>query len=165
MSSPARISCSCFCFCFSRWLNNFPSFVSSLQDKHTQLSLGLHNTGVRTRALLFDTWAARSARVWLSTLPPRLSSSIGLMHRCSACLTLMKNNLSKSTVALRQPFLSKCHLQKEGGGGHLVFAHYCAKAMEPRKCPGQLNEAPIVNAMIKFPPGASNNPLLTSPHL
>lgn len=79
------------------------------------------------------------------------------MHRCRVCSVLMKNNLSKSVVALQHPFLSKCHLQRGS-----LLTHYCSKATELRNCLRQLNEVPIMIAMIKFPPWCSNK---SSAHL
>lgn len=67
-----------------------------------------------------------------------LSSFITPMHRCRVCYWLMENNLSKSVVALRQPFSPNVTFK-----GSSMLAHYCSKATEPRNCLGQLNEAPL----------------------
>lgn len=84
----------------------------------TQSSLGLHKSGTHTHQLAFcrtsahtrDTDACTGAGSLANNAA--LSSFIRSMHRCRACSPLMKNNLSKSVVALRQPFSSKCHLQR-----------------------------------------------------
>lgn len=96
-----------------------------------------------------DTWMHKTqtcARAQSLANNTVLSSFISPMHRCRACSGLMKNNLSKSVVALRQPFSPNVTFK----GGSLL-TRYCSKATEPRNCLGQLNEVPIMNAMIKCP--------------
>lgn len=49
--------------------------------------------------------------------------------------------------------------------GEFLLTHYCSEATEATNGLGELNEVPIMNAMIEFPPGAVTKPQLTSPHL
>lgn len=165
-------------FLCSRFVLMFLAFVSradSITSPHllaacrtnTELPLGLHNTGARTRAPLCDAWAARGARVWLSTLPtPQalyphpphpplpLDSCTGAV-RASCWWKIICQSLRWHCGNLFSPNVT---FKWEGAGcSHIIVLK--------QRSPGQLNEAPIMNAMIKFPPGASNNSLLTSPHL
>lgn len=138
------------CFCFPCWLNNFSSFVGSRKDKHripwvTQYwnSHRLAWTHVPTH-----THPRTYTHAYAQSLAndTGLSSFIRPMHRCRACSVLMKNNLSKSVVALRQPFSPNVTFKRGS-----LLTHYCSKATEPKNCLGQLNEVPIMNAMIKCP--------------
>ena len=135
-----------FPFCFPCWLNNFFSFVRSWKD-NTE-SLGLHNSGRLASAYMHGHMHGRmhGRTVHLATHNSALSSFIIPMHRCRVCYWLMKNNLSKSVVALRQPFSPNVTFK-----GSSMLTHYCSKATEPRNCLGQLNEPPIMNAVIKWP--------------
>lgn len=115
-----------FCFCLPCWLNNFSSFVGCRKD-NTE-SLGLHNTETRTNWLWRMNTHGHARSLANNTA---LSSFIRPMHRCRACSVLMKNNLSKSVVALRQPFSPNITFK----GGSLL-THYCSKATEPREAWG-----------------------------
>lgn len=153
-----------FCFCFSCWLNDFPSFVRSLKDKH-RLPLGStileHTHHTQTR---FDAWAPHAQtrgparRVWLRTLPSRLS-----LHPCTGAeRALCWWKIIYQSLWWHCSNLFSPNVTFKGGS---LLTHYCSKATEPRNCLGQLNEVPIMNAMIKFPLGAVTNPQLTSPQL
>lgn len=97
-----------FCFCFPCWLNNFSSFVGSLKDKH-RIPWATQYWNTHRPALTHEKHTHAQGSLANNTA---LSSFIRPMHRCRACSVLMKNNLSQSVVALRQPFFSKCHLQR-----------------------------------------------------
>lgn len=60
-----------------------------------------------------------------------------------------------------------CNLfyQMSPSKGESKLTHYCSETTEATNGLGELNEVPIMNAMIKFPPGAVTKPHLTSPHL
>lgn len=75
-----------------------------------------------------------------------LFSFIRPMHRCRAGPVLMKNNSSKSAVALQQPFFSVPMSPSKGTPGSRIIV---PKQQSPEK-PGA-NEAPIMIAMIKCP--------------
>lgn len=125
------------CLCLSCWLNCFSPLVGSRKDK--QRITQHRNT--HQLAQLHLTHAGRAV-----ANNAGLFSFIRPMHRCRAGPVLMKNNSSKSAVALQQPFFSVPMSPSKGTPGSRIIV---PKQQSPEK-PGA-NEAPIMIAMIKCP--------------
>lgn len=130
-----------FCFCFPRWLNNVPSFVRGLKDKH-RLPLGYtipEHTHTHATPTRFDAWAPHAhtwgpaRRVWLRTLPSPLS-----LHPCTGAeRALCWWKIIYQSLRWHCGNLFSPNVTFKGGS---LLTHYCSKATEPRNCLGQLNE-------------------------
>lgn len=94
-------------------------------------------------------------RVWLRMLPSPLSLDPCTGAECALCWwKIIYQSLWWHCCTLFCP-----NVTFKGG---FLLTHYCSKATELRNCLGQLNEVPIMIAMIKFPPWCSNK---SSAHL